>query len=112
MTVATLAAPVPAGVALGLLLGKQLGVFGAATAVIRSGLVRSPGFTTAQLYGVSLLCGIGFTMSLFIGALAFADPVLLAETKLGVFAGSLLAGLCGYGVLRLATRPKAGEFGG
>jgi NhaA family Na+:H+ antiporter len=106
MTIATLAAPIPAGVALGLLLGKQLGVFGAATAVIRSGLAPAPGFTTAQLYGVSLLCGIGFTMSLFIGALAFTDPLLLAETKLGVFAGSLLAALCGYGVLRLATKPE------
>ena len=60
-----------------------------------------------QLLGVSLLCGIGFTMSLFIGMLAFADsPALQDEVKVGILAGSLVAGLAGWAVLRFGTRPR------
>ncbi len=93
--------PVPLGVALGLLLGKQLGVFGLTTLVIRCGLARLPeGVSWLQLYGVALLCGIGFTMSLFIGALAFPGaPHLVDEVKIGVLLGSTLAAILGVIVL-------------
>ncbi|SHJ94409.1 Na+:H+ antiporter, NhaA family [Roseomonas rosea] len=94
------------GVALGLLLGKLVGVFGSAWLTIRLGLADLPmGATTAQLLGVSLLCGIGFTMSLFIGMLAFAsDPLLQDEVKIGILGGSILAGILGWAVLRVAPR--------
>ena len=94
------------GVALGLLLGKLVGVFGSAALVIRLGLADVPmGATRTQLLGVSLLCGIGFTMSLFIGMLAFADdPALQDEVKIGILGGSVMAGLAGWAVLRVAPR--------
>ncbi|SCW94963.1 MULTISPECIES: Na+/H+ antiporter NhaA [unclassified Pseudomonas] len=97
--------PVPLGVALGLLLGKQLGVFGLATLIIRCGLARLPeGASWLQLYGVALLCGIGFTMSLFIGALAFPGaPHLVDEVKVGVLLGSTLAAILGIIVLMNAN---------
>ncbi len=96
------------GVALGLFLGKLIGVFGCAYLVIRAGWADMPaGATRAQLLGVSLLCGIGFTMSLFIGLLAFADqPLLLEDVKIGILAGSLAAGLSGYAVMRMAPREQ------
>ncbi|KRA00039.1 sodium:proton antiporter [Mesorhizobium sp. Root157] len=94
------------GVALGLLVGKLVGVFGSAYLVIRAGWADMPaGATRFQLLGVSLLCGIGFTMSLFIGLLAFAEqPLLQGEVKIGILAGSLVAGLLGYAILRVAPR--------
>ena len=94
------------GVALGLLLGKVVGVFGSATLAIRLGLADVPmGATGMQMFGISLLCGIGFTMSLFIGLLAFAnDPVLQDEVKIGILTGSVLAGIAGWAVLRGAPR--------
>ena len=100
--------PVPLGIALGLFVGKQIGVFGFAWVAIRAGLADLPANATwLQLYGVSLLCGIGFTMSLFIGLLAFPDsPFLQDETKIGVLLGSLLAGTIGWMVLRLAPTEK------
>jgi NhaA family Na+:H+ antiporter len=95
--------PVPLGVALGLFLGKQVGVFGVALAMIRMGWARLPtDASLAQLYGVSALCGIGFTMSLFIGGLAFSDPLLIDETKIGVLVGSLASALLGVAILKLA----------
>ncbi len=98
--------PVPLGVALGLFVGKQLGVFGVAFGLIRMGWARLPrGASFSQLYGVAVLCGVGFTMSLFIGALAFKAPRLIDETKIGVLAGSLASALLGLLILRLA-RPK------
>jgi NhaA family Na+:H+ antiporter len=108
---ATLLQPVPLGIALGLFLGKQLGVFGFAWAAIRAGLADLPANATwAQLYGVALLCGIGFTMSLFIGLLAFPNSALLQdETKIGVLAGSLLSGLVGWLLLRLAPPDRRDE---
>lgn len=100
--------PVPLGVALGLFLGKQIGVFLAATLAIRTGLASLPeGSNRVQLYGVALLCGIGFTMSLFIGNLAFPGaPELIDEVKVGVLLGSILSALVGVILLRsrLATR--------
>ena len=100
-----LAQPLSLGVALGLFVGKQVGVGGALWLAIRSGLAPRPaGTTSAQLYGAALLCGIGFTMSLFIGALAFPDnSQAIDAAKLGTLAGSLLSGLAGYLVLRRAT---------
>jgi NhaA family Na+:H+ antiporter len=98
-------APLPLAVAAGLFVGKQLGVFGAMRGAVALGFAEKPeGAGWAQLYGVALLAGIGFTMSLFIGGLAFADPVLVEEVKVGVLAGSLLSALCGYALLRLASR--------
>jgi len=100
--------PVPLGIALGLLLGKQLGVFGACWLAVRTGLARMPeGAGLSQTYGVALLCGIGFTMSLFIGLLAFPDGDALQDrVKIGVLMGSLASGLAGYLVLRLVP-PRA-----
>ena len=98
---AQLFAPLPLGIALGLFAGKQLGIFGSVWLTVRLGWASRPkGATWAQIYGVSLLCAIGFTMSLFIGALAFDDAALVDSAKLGTLAGSLLAGLAGFLVLR------------
>lgn len=97
------------GIAFGLLAGKLLGVFGSACCVIRLGLADMPqGADTRHLIGVSLLCGIGFTMSLFIGMLAFPDaPLLQDEVKIGILIGSLSAGALGWIVLRTAERTAA-----
>jgi NhaA family Na+:H+ antiporter len=105
MTPGMLLAPVTLGVALGLFVGKQIGVFGAAFLAIRFRLANLPvAASWAQLYGVALLCGIGFTMSLFIGLLAFPDPILQQEVKVGVLMGSLASALCGAAVLLIAKR--------
>jgi NhaA family Na+:H+ antiporter len=102
MGLASLAQPVPMGVALGLFLGKQLGVFGFAWLAIKAGVASLPRHATfTQLYGIALLCGIGFTMSLFIGALAFTDAASVDATKIGVLAGSLASGLIGFLLLRI-----------
>lgn len=107
MSVSQLADPVPLGVAAGLFLGKQLGVFGASALVIRAGWAELPMYASwRQLYGVALLCGIGFTMSLFIGLLAFPDSTLLQnEVKIGVLLGSLLSGLAGA-LLLISSKPR------
>ena len=107
LSASALMGPVPLGIGLGLFLGKQLGVFGFAFIAIRSGWVDLPANATwLQLYGVSLLCGIGFTMSLFIGLLAFpTSPELQDATKIGVLSGSLISGISGALLLRL-TRPE------
>ncbi|TNC49161.1 Na+/H+ antiporter NhaA [Rubellimicrobium rubrum] len=106
LTVEALTDDLTLGVALGLLLGKLVGVYGSAWLVIRLGLADVPmGAGKLQLFGVALLCGIGFTMSLFIGLLAFAnEPLLQEEVKVGILGGSLIAGLLGWTVLRLAPR--------
>ena len=110
LSLANLLDPVPLGVALGLFLGKQIGISLLALLAIRSGLARLPeGANWLQLYGVALLCGIGFTMSLFIGALAFPGaPLLVDEVKIGVLLGSLLSALAGVAVLLLADRRRQG----
>ena len=97
--------PLPMAVLLGLCIGKQLGVFGAIWLAVRSGLAAMPASTSwRHCYGAALLCGIGFTMSLFIAALAFPDdPARIDAAKLGILAGSLLSALAGYAVLRFAT---------
>jgi NhaA family Na+:H+ antiporter len=99
------------GVALGLLAGKLVGVFGSAMILIRLGWADMPmGANMRQLFGTALLCGIGFTMSLFIGLLAFADtPFLQEEVKIGILGGSLLAGLLGWSVLRFAPHDRTAQ---
>lgn len=103
-------APVPLGIAAGLFLGKQAGVFGGAWLAIKLGLARRPARTSwLQLYGVALVCGIGFTMSLFIGLLAFKGrPDLEDAMKLGVLAGSMLSIMAGAAVFALSGRPPSG----
>ena len=105
LSVERVLAPVPLGIAAGLFLGKQVGVFLSAWAVIKLDWADAPRYASwAQIYGTSLLCGIGFTMSLFIGLLAFpASPELQDQVKIGVLLGSLLSGVAGALVLRLAS---------
>ncbi len=100
---------VPLGIAAGLTVGKQLGIFGLTWVGVRFGICRLPdGVTWLHVYGASALAGIGFTMSLFIGALAFEDPAHQAAVRLGVLSGSLVSGIVGYAVLRwLAGRSPA-----
>lgn len=90
--------PVPLGIILGLFLGKQLGVFSFAFLTVKLRLAKLPeGSNFRQLYGVSLLCGVGFTMSLFIGSLAYKDSDIFAYTdKLAILLGSLLSGVLGF----------------
>ena len=98
-----MAGAVPLGILLGLFLGKQLGVFGLSWMAIRLGIARLPeGSSWRQLYGVSVLTGIGFTMSLFIVSLAFQDDSLFQYTdKLAILVGSFVSGIVGYLILRL-----------
>jgi len=97
--------PVPVGIALGLFLGKQIGVFAFCWVGIRLGLAKLPtGVSWSALYGTAALCGIGFTMSLFIGSLAFENSGVnqVFDERLGIMIGSLASGLLGYVVLRRA----------
>jgi NhaA family Na+:H+ antiporter len=105
MSLSTLTAPIPLGIIAGLFVGKQLGVFGAATAAIKLGIAKQPaGASSAQLYGIAILTGVGFTMSLFIGTLAFENEDLMAQVRLGVLAASILSGLVAWLVLIVAGR--------
>lgn len=104
---ASLLEPVTLGIALGLLVGKQIGVFLPIWLIVRLGAAPMPtGANWAQLYGVALLCGVGFTMSLFIGGLAFEAAAFEAPVRLGVLGGSVLAAVAGYLVLRLSSQPR------
>jgi NhaA family Na+:H+ antiporter len=103
-------APLPLGVAAALFIGKQLGIFGSVRAAVALGLAKRPrGTNWLQIYGVSLLCGIGFTMSLFIGDLAFDDPALADAVKIGVLGGSILSAVVGYCVFLVACRGQPYE---
>ena len=98
-------APVTMGVAAGLFLGKLIGIFGAVVVMVRLNLADlPPGASWLQMLGTALLCGIGFTMSLFISILAFSEPLLQDEAKIGILMGSLAAGTAGYVILRFAKR--------
>lgn len=107
MSLAQALAPVPLGIALGLFLGKQLGVFAFSWGAIKLRLATLPdGTDWVQLYGVAMLCGIGFTMSLFIGSLAFDQTGQQYATvdRLGILMGSVFSAIGGYLILRFATR--------
>lgn len=109
LTIESLTHPVPVGIAMGLFLGKQLGVFGFAWLAIKTGIAKkSPDISWASLYGVALLCGIGFTMSLFIGSLAFEHTNLPAniDERFGILLGSLLSALAGYFILRATLKTQ------
>ncbi|NKB57330.1 MAG: Na+/H+ antiporter NhaA [Alphaproteobacteria bacterium] len=113
LSVSDLLAPIPLGIAFGLFVGKQLGVFGFTWLATQAGFCRLPdGINWVQIYGIALLAGIGFTMSLFIGTLAFPDPDHAAAVRLGVLLGSILSAVMGYTVLRLSTEPVAPVPGG
>jgi len=108
VSLADLAGPVPLGIAAGLLLGKPLGIVGFSWLAARFGLVQLPREVSWQrLLGLSFICGIGFTMSLFIGALGFAEaPVLAEQAKMGVLLGSALSGIAGVGLLLAFPQPS------
>lgn len=108
ITVDEMLHPVPVGIALGLLFGKQLGVFSFCWLAIKSGVTKLPsGMSMLSMYGIALLCGIGFTMSLFIGSLAFETSGVtpLFDERLGIIAGSLASACLGYFVLN-SSLPK------
>ncbi|NOZ26142.1 MAG: Na+/H+ antiporter NhaA [Nitrospirae bacterium] len=104
ISLSQMSGPVPLGIILGLFLGKQLGVFCFSWAAIRLGIAGLPKDSNwVQFYGVSILTGIGFTMSLFIGSLAFEDARVFQYTdKLAILAGSFMSGVAGYLILRLS----------
>jgi len=105
LSLSSIVEPLPLGIAAGLFLGKQLGVFGAAALAIRRGWAALPEDASwFALYGTSILTGIGFTMSLFIGTLAFGESDREAPMRLGVLVGSALSALAGAAVLSFATR--------
>jgi len=108
VTAATLVQPVTLGVGLGLILGKPIGIMLVSIAAVRLGWAESPaGASPWQLAGTAQLCGIGFTMSLFIGLLAYPlDPVLQAEAKFGILGGSLIAAIAGMITLVAAGRRR------
>jgi len=102
-----LATPASLGIVLGLVLGKQLGIFGAVWLAVRFGVAQLPeGAGWRHLYGVALVAGIGFTMSLFITGLAFSDPDMFRSARLSVVLGSLLSAIGGFVVLWTAGRSR------
>ncbi len=110
MSLATALHPVPLGVVLGLFLGKQVGIMAASLLAVRARFAALPeGVSWAQLYGAALLCGIGFTMSLFIAQLALPPGAGTAAglERFGVLVGTLLSGAAGYAVLRLVLPHSA-----
>lgn len=95
--------PIALGVALGLFLGKQLGIFGTTWLLVKTGMAKLPeGINWKHIYGVSIVAGIGFTMSLFIGVLAFDNEVMQEQVRIGVIGGSLISMLLGWIVLKLS----------
>ena len=107
LSLASLVEPLPLGIVAGLFLGKQVGIVLGAGLLIVLGVAALPaGASWRSLYGVAILGGIGFTMSLFIGTLAYVDGTRASEVRLGVLAGSLLSAVVGYTVLRFAPQEK------
>ncbi|MBT1066084.1 Na+/H+ antiporter NhaA [Bowmanella sp. Y26] len=109
MGMESIAHPVTLGVLLGLFVGKQVGVFGFCYVAIKLKLTKLPSdISMMQLYGTALLCGVGFTMSLFIGSLAFEETgmKLAFDERVGILGGSLLSAVAGYLVLRMCCKDK------
>ena len=105
ITLESVLSPLPLGIALGLFFGKQIGVFGLAVVAVKTGFARLPdGANWAQVYGIACLTGIGFTMSLFIGTLAFDDAALMNDVRLGVLLGSFASAIVGVAVLMMASQ--------
>jgi NhaA family Na+:H+ antiporter len=103
VTLADVFSPLPLGIALGLILGKQIGVFGMTWILVKLGVAKKPfGATWLHIYGVAALAGIGFTMSLFIGGLSFEDAFHMNEVRIGVLSGSVISAIIGFTVLKLA----------
>lgn len=110
VTASILTEPLTLGVAAGLFLGKLVGVLGTVVLLVKTRLADLPATATwGQMTGVAILCGIGFTMSLFIGLLAFNDPEIQAHIKMGILAGSILSGVIGAGVLLVCKRRPAAD---
>ncbi|MGZ8995986.1 MAG: Na+/H+ antiporter NhaA, partial [Rhodospirillales bacterium] len=102
--------PVTLGISAGLFVGKQVGIFGTIWLTVRMKLARMPdGANWQQIYAMSVLCGIGFTMSLFIGGLAWEHADFNAPVRLGVITGSLLSAIIGSIVFLLAARSRVQE---
>ena len=100
--------PLPLGIAAGLFIGKQIGVFGATWLLVKSGIAKLPhGANWMMVWGISMLAGIGFTMSLFIGSLSFEGDAMMNMVRLGVMTGSVLSAVVGYLVLKRATQGHA-----
>ena len=114
VSIKTLFEPIPFGIGLGLFMGKQCGVFVFSWLAIKTGIAKMPDKANwKQLYGISILCGIGFTMSLFIGSLAFTGQGLKhsAMLRVGVLMGSLVSAVVGYLVLyRVTSQRKKSLF--
>jgi NhaA family Na+:H+ antiporter len=110
VTAATFTQPIPMGIATGLVVGKAVGVFGASWLIVTlAGASFPAGASRRQFFAVCLLCGVGFTMSLFIGGLAFEgqDPVYETQLKIGVLGGSVVAALLAVSLLLAGPRPDA-----
>lgn len=108
VSVASLANAIPLGIMLGLVVGKAIGVTGGVWLAVKCKISSIPeGANWLHVFGIALLCGIGFTVSLFIGNLGFTDPDLINQVKIGVLGGSLIAGLAGYALLRYVARPAS-----
>lgn len=107
--IANVFSPVMLGIFFGLLVGKMVGVFGTTFIAIKLGLAQKPTNSTwAQIFGIAIVCGVGFTMSFFVGTLAYPEGTFTeaypAWIRLGVLLGSLISGILGYTVLRLTTK--------
>jgi Na+:H+ antiporter, NhaA family len=110
-TFGSMITPIPLGIAAGLFLGKQIGIFSSAWVAVKLGVADMPHRASwRQVYGIAVLGGIGFTMSLFIGTLAFPDPSYAASVRVGVLVGSISSALLGYAVLHCSAQaPTRGE---
>lgn len=107
VTISDLFEPLPLGIMAGLIIGKQTGIFFTIYTAVKTGISPMPKNTTwFQIYALSALCGIGFTMSLFIGTLAFGDPSFAAPVRLGVLGGSIISAVTGYLLIRLTCKNK------
>lgn len=111
LTLSDLLQPLPIGIAAGLVIGKQIGVFGATFLLVKMRLAPMPsGANWMHIYGLACLAGVGFTMSLFIGGLSYDSAYLMNEVRLGVLSGSLISAILGYGVLIYASSRKPLEI--